>query len=302
MLHYTILNCISGTLNARPQRLEVGYSNVEILENIWPYRTIFLCRNEAIPIQCWAYPTSTAVTVDARLQQNIAAVRRWHSLTPWKDLETDHLFPVHHEIILWRHLQRFPFFICLPSLLDTWSYLPWAIHCVHTRKNWDISNSSLSLQNTLPHTSESCAFTLTTVASQFLYLCGFLFSVLWHLKPKADFNLELDFTKFSIFDGSLVRPLKPQRCISGKGALWMGRQCWEQCWLICMAHSESELSLSMEIRKHSVNQDTTYWMREEGAPLGHHREYGWNLTWCQIPYNTNWGAHQLAVYVNSSLT
>lgn len=173
--------------------------------------------------------------------------------------------------------------------------------CTHEEK-LRYMNSSLSLQNTLLHTSESCAFALTTVASQFLYLCGFLFSVLWHLKPKADFNLELDFTKFSIFDGSLVRPLKPQRCISGKGALWMGRQCWEQCWLICMAHSESELSLSMEIRKHSVNQDTTYWMREEGAPLGHHREYGWNLTWCQIPYNTNWGAHQLAVYVNSSLT
>lgn len=63
------------------------------------------------------------------------------------------------------------------------------------------------------------AFTLTTVALQFPYLCGFAFSVLWLFKPSADVEIDLGFPKFSTFDGNLVRPLKPQRRMGGEGVL-----------------------------------------------------------------------------------
>lgn len=59
-------------------------------------------------------------------------------------------------------------------------------------------------------------FTLTTIVFQFLYLCGFAFSVLWHFKPTADVKTELGFPELSTFDGRLVRPLKPQRRMGGE--------------------------------------------------------------------------------------
>lgn len=63
------------------------------------------------------------------------------------------------------------------------------------------------------------AFTLTTVALQFPCLHGFAFSVRWHFKPTADVEIELGFPEFSIFEGNLVRPLKPQRRMGGEGVL-----------------------------------------------------------------------------------
>lgn len=74
-------------------------------------------------------------------------------------------------------------------------------------------------------------FTLTTVVLQFPYLCGFAFSVLWHLKPMADVKTELGFPELSTFDGRFVRPLKPQGHMGGEGVLWMARHRRERHWL-----------------------------------------------------------------------
>lgn len=63
------------------------------------------------------------------------------------------------------------------------------------------------------------AVTLTTVALQFPYLCGFAFSVLWHFEPTADVEIALGFPELYSFDGNLVRPLKPQRRMGGEGVL-----------------------------------------------------------------------------------
>lgn len=85
-------------------------------------------------------------------------------------------------------------------------------------------------------------FTLTTVVLQFPYLCGFAFSVLWHLKPTADVKTELGFPELSTCDGRLVRPLKPQRCMGGEGVLWVARHRRERRWLFTACHSESPLN------------------------------------------------------------
>lgn len=61
------------------------------------------------------------------------------------------------------------------------------------------------------------ALTLTTVALQFPYLCGFAFSMLWYFKPRADVEIQLGFPEFPTFDGNLVSPPKPQRCMGGEG-------------------------------------------------------------------------------------
>lgn len=252
---------MSGTLNARPQRLEVEYSNVEILENMWPYRTIFLCRNEAIPILCWAHPTSTDLTVDARSQASIEALRKRCSLTPWKNLETAPLFIKKSSYgDVYRGFRGFhsSYNSHLPWAQQvTWSYISWAIHCVHMRKNWDISNSSLSLQNTLPLTSESCAFTcaLITVASQLLYFVAFcslsfgilnrrLISIYSWTSPNFPFLMAALSGLSNHRDVSVVRELCKWADIAGSRADWSAWLTLSQNW-VCWWRSESTVSIKI---------------------------------------------------------
>ena len=91
----------------------------------------------------------------------------------------------------------------------------------------------------------------------------FAFSELWPFKPTADVKIDSGFPKFSMFDGNLVRPLKPQRRMGGEGVLWTARHCGERRWLFGVSHSESPLNPSTEMGKHGPCQGTVFWTKQK---------------------------------------
>lgn len=107
---------------------------------------------------------------------------------------------------------------------------PWIYIVITVKKNWACKPHAFDL----PWQQLCCSSPL----------CGFAFSVLWHLKPTADVKTELDFPELSTCDGRLVRPLKPQRCMGGEGVLWTARHRRERRWLFTACHSESPLNPS----------------------------------------------------------
>lgn len=67
---------------------------------------------------------------------------------------------------------------------------------------------------------------------------GFLFSVLWHLKPTSDVKTEWGFPDSSISDGRPARRLKPRRRLGGEGVLRMGSRTEPSAWLT-LSHSQT---------------------------------------------------------------
>lgn len=67
---------------------------------------------------------------------------------------------------------------------------------------------------------------------------GFLFSVLWHLKPTSDVKTEREIPDSSISDGCPVRRLKPRRRLGGEGVLRMGSHTEPSAWLT-LSHSQT---------------------------------------------------------------